>query len=127
MRAALAVWGAEDALEPIGLAAAALAAETEILHIAAGLADRAVQVWGVPVLTDVRRRRTSGASVRPATPIQLQVIWNEAAAAPSDDYHRALRALVGDDRIWASREPWATWPPSPTRPRWRSPPETRKP
>ncbi|WP_436793035.1 GHMP family kinase ATP-binding protein [Actinospongicola halichondriae] len=97
MRAALALWEAEAPTTAIGLAELALAAETHELAIAAGLADRAVQVIGGVVLTDCRSGPT-------ATPVDvahdpgLTLLWNEDAAAPSGDYHADLRRAfsVGD-------------------------------
>lgn len=95
MRAALGWWGVS--LDDLALARAALAAETEVLGIAAGLADRTVQVWSSVVLTDVRHDVVVH-RVDPAEPVTLAVVWNERAAAPSGDYHHRLRQrLAGGD------------------------------
>ncbi len=93
MRAALAWWEIEAPPAGIGLAQLALTAETDELDIAAGLADRAVQVLGGLVLTDCRGV-ASATAVHAGAEIPLTLLWHEDAAAPSGDYHAVLRAAV---------------------------------
>lgn len=92
MRAAIIWWEIDDAPEGVDLARVALEAETVALGIAAGLADRAVQVLGGTILTDCRQEPT--ATAVPAAPIRLRLLWHESAAAPSGEYHARLRAAV---------------------------------
>ena len=94
MRAALRHWDADDAVTPLTLAQAALRAETEELGIAAGIADRTVQAIGGVVLTDSRTTDPTASTVPVAVPVPASLLWNDAAAAPSGDYHRELRRRV---------------------------------
>ena len=97
MRAALAWWELGDPLDDMALAHAALAAEVDVLGIAAGLADRAVQAHGGTVLTDCRDQPSTASSVTVGRPVDATLVWNEAAAESSDGYHRALaRRIHGD-------------------------------
>lgn len=100
MRAALRLWSAEHAVGDLELATLALAAETGGLGIAAGIADRTVQALGGIVLTDARQG-LSVTAVHAFVPVSLTLLWRPEAAAPSGDYHRALRAAVesGDDTV----------------------------
>ena len=84
MRALCARW--DVVVPPLELAHLALAVEVEDLGIAAGLMDRAVQAFGVPVLVD-------GADARPVTGAlpMLVVAWQSAAAASSHGVHGPLR------------------------------------
>ena len=91
MRAALEWWDGAGALDDLALARLALEAEVGGLGIAAGLADRTVQAFGGVVLTDVRAGEPSVERIAVAEPIPLTLLWNEAAGAPSGDYHQALR------------------------------------
>lgn len=97
MRVALDLWQVTDRPTDLDLARLALAAETEELGIAAGLADRTAQVMGGVVHTDCRREPTAR-RVLPRRDIALSLHWRRAAAAPSGDYHRALRAAVDQAR-----------------------------
>ena len=85
MRALCARWDVD--VPPLELAHLALAVEVEDLGIAAGLMDRAVQVFGAPVLVDGDdARRVAGALPT------LVVAWRGAAAASSHGVHGPLRA-----------------------------------
>ncbi len=92
IRAAIEWWEVDDAPDGLELATVALEAETRELGIAAGLADRAVQVLGGTVLTDCRHDPTATAVL--AAPIAVRLLWHESAAAPSGEYHARLRAAV---------------------------------
>lgn len=100
MRAALGLWSAEHAIDDLELASLALEAETGGLGIAAGIADRTVQALGGIVLTDARGK-LSATAVHATEPVPLTLLWRPEAAAPSGDYHRALRTAVesGDDAV----------------------------
>ncbi len=94
MQAALACWGLDVPAHE--LAEAALVAETEDLAIAAGLADRVVQVAGRTVLTDCRDEVVAVSSVTAARPLEALLLWSPGAAAPSGGYHGALRARLAE-------------------------------
>ena len=104
MRAALAWWSADDAVGDHDLACLALEAEVTELGIAAGLADRMVQARQGVVLTDCRGTEPSGRPIEVASPLELTLLWNEQAAAPSGDYHRGLerRHHAGDGALAAA-------------------------
>lgn len=93
MRAALEWWEVYDGPTDLRLASLALAAETHELGIAAGLADRAVQVLGGVVLTDCRDEPTAN-SVDVGTTVSLSLLSHDDAAAPSGHYHARLREAV---------------------------------
>ena len=95
MRAVLEWWDAGNALDDRALAGLALAAEVEDLGISAGIADRTVQACGGVVLTDARGPEPVVRRLAQAVPVDLTLLWNDAAAAPSGEYHRALRQRVG--------------------------------
>lgn len=100
MRAALALWGADEVLDDHRLAALALETETKALGIAAGIADRTAQAIGGVVLTDCRNGATA-TSIPVPQEIPLTLAWRAAAAAPSGDYHAGLRAAfeAGDPAV----------------------------
>ena len=94
--AACGVWGV--ALDRRVVAALALAAEVDVLGIAAGWQDRIVQAFDATVLVDTASMASiDGVDVpavevvRPGAPIRLVVGWSEQTASPSDGYHAALR------------------------------------
>ena len=95
MRAALRWWAADDVVDDLTLARLALETEVADLGIAAGLADRTVQAAGGVVLTDCRDDEPTFRTVVVTDPLSLTLLWNEAAAAPSGDYHRRLRRELG--------------------------------
>lgn len=97
MRAVLTAWGLE--VPPHELAEAALVAETEHLGIAAGLADRVVQVAGTTVLTDCRGAAPAVSEVAVAIRVPVTLTWAPDAASPSHRYHAELR------RRFAAGEP----------------------
>ncbi len=99
MRALLAWW--DTSIDRSTLARAALAAEVDVLGLAGGIADRTVQTWEAIVRTDSRVEPPVVDSVELAQPIQLTMVWNERAAAPSSDYHEGLRArfVAGDETV----------------------------
>jgi glucuronokinase len=86
MQALCARW--ELAIPPIELAHMALAVEVEDLGIAAGIMDRAVQAFGVPVLVDGDGARSLACEPMP----RLVIAWSSSAAAPSHQVHGPLRA-----------------------------------
>ena len=91
MRAVLRWWDAEEAVSDDELAGVALAAEVVQLGITAGIADRTVQAAGGVVLTDARSAEVRVRSVTPGAPVELTLLWNEDAGAPSGQYHGDLR------------------------------------
>ena len=95
MRALLEWWDAGDAVDDGVLAGLALTAEVEDLGISAGIADRTVQAAGGVVLTDARGPEPVLRRIAPAAPVALTLLWNDDAAAPSGDYHRALGQRIG--------------------------------
>jgi glucuronokinase len=102
MRAMLRWWRAEDTVSDEVLAGLALAAEVDELGISAGIADRAVQAAGGLVHTDARGAGPVIRRLAPAAPVEVTLLWNEAAAAPSGDYHGALRRRISSgDRATA--------------------------
>ena len=91
LRALCARW--QLTVQPLELAHMALAVEVEDLGIAAGLMDRAVQAFGVPVLVD-------GEAARPLTvvePPRIIVAWFLAAASSSHGVHGPLRDRYEND------------------------------
>ncbi|MEY2566007.1 MAG: glucuronokinase [Actinomycetota bacterium] len=86
MQALCARW--DVAIPPIELAHVALAVEVEDLGIAAGIMDRAVQAFGVPVLVDGDGARSLVCEPMP----RLVIAWSSSAAAPSHQVHGPLRA-----------------------------------
>ena len=91
------VWGV--ALDRRVIAALALAAEVDVLGIAAGWQDRIVQSVDDTVLVDTAAmEQVDGIDVpsvhviRPASPIRVVVGWAGHTASSSEGYHAALRS-----------------------------------
>lgn len=73
------------------LAVDALEAETVMLGIPAGIADRTVQAHETTVLTDCTDQFPVVTEIALPSPIALLLAWNERAASPSGRWHEAVR------------------------------------
>jgi glucuronokinase len=81
---------------PDALAELALSVERDELGIAAGLQDRLVQSYGVPVAMDFSTSRPQCTPLG-KIPGDLLVAWNPSGAEPSGHVHASLRSNYDDD------------------------------
>ena len=97
IRALAARWTLD--LDLVTVARLALEAEADLLGIAGGPQDRLAQAAERTVLMDFGGEAWSVEGVDPPHPVELFVVWSEAAAEPSQTVHGPLQARRGEPGV----------------------------